>query len=358
MHQERIIIQTDKSPRSQFSNSPCCSGRDHDGLECNPLKLLHGFVKGQTSAQKSPDLTRAPAEHGHIEVARPVNNILRTSSDQFEQLYHLLHALPEKSSLGIIVQSPDPAVSFFRKADSQRNTQGVGILHCDGTFYAQDIGGEADMVIIGREQGFNPLQNLHILPTESDMAVIVVSKFVTGTGTANRIEADVLPGGLTLFKNIGIGDQSAILQIDHSLGDSQQRYFLRQHWQDLIAKPVQAETADPAQDQIRPIEGLSQFLNLEIFDSFMKSPLQSNVIIVHTQPVDDFPVQGRSHQPYLMSVLKCRKRDRRIHLTRTNKCYNTHAFLLSGTPFPDSSRPINSAGSGHAHFFVYNLLIL
>ena len=331
MHQERIIIQTDKSPCSQLSHSPCCSGRDHDGLECNPLKFLHSFVKGQPSSQKSPDLTRAPAEHGHIEVARPVNNILRTSSDQFEQLYHLLHALPEKGSLGIIVKSSDPAVSFFRKADSQRDTQGIGIFHCDSALDSQNIRGKADVIIISRQQSLDLLQSLHILPTERDMAVIVVSKFVAGTGTADRIEADVLPGGLTLFKNIGIGDQSAILQINHSLGDSQQRHFFREHRQNLIAKPVQAETADPAQDQIRPIQGLSQFLNLVIFDSVMKSPLQSNVIIVHTQPVDDFPVQGRSHQPYLMSVLKCRKCDRGIHLTRTNKCNNTHAFLLPDT---------------------------
>ena len=153
------------------------------------------------------------------------------------------------------MQSSDLAVSFFRKADSQRDTQGIGIFHCDSALDSQNIRGKADVIIIGRQQSLDPLQSLHILPTESDMAVSVVSKFVASTGTADRIETDVLPGGLTLFKNIGIGDQSAILQIDHSLGDSQQRHFFREHRQNLIAKPVQAETADPAQDQIRPIEG-------------------------------------------------------------------------------------------------------
>ena len=68
-----------------------------------------------------------------------MNDILGTAADQGQQLHHLLDALSEEGSLGIVVDSTDLSVALLCQADCQRDAECIGIFHGHGTFYADNI---------------------------------------------------------------------------------------------------------------------------------------------------------------------------------------------------------------------------
>ena len=160
------------------------------------------------------------------------------------------------------------------------------------------------------------------------MAVIVVRQLIAGAGTADGVEIDMFSCRLPLFENSGIGYQGTVLQVNHALCDRQKRDLLRENRKDLVAEPVEAEAADTAQDQVRTLQCLLQFLDLIIFDPVMQASLQGDMEIVLAKTVDDVPVQGGSDQSDLVAVFKSRECDGRVHLPCTYKCDNAHGFLL------------------------------
>ena len=141
------------------------------------------------------------------------------------------------------------------------------------------------------------------------MAVIVIRQLIAGAGAADRVEIDMLSGGLTLFKNRGVGNQCAILEVDHAFGNCQERNLFREDRKDLVTEPVETEAADAAQDQVCAFKRLLQFLDLIIFDPVMQGSLQGDMEIVPAESVDDIPVQGRSDQSDLVAVFKGRECD-------------------------------------------------
>ena len=157
----------------------------------------------------------------------------------------------------------------------------------------------------------------------------MVCKLITRAGTADRIEIDMLAGRLTLLEDGGIGNQCAVLEVDHSLSDCEERNLFGKYRKDLIAEPVETKTADAAQDQICAFKRFLQLFDLVILDPVMKCSLQRDVIVIFSESVNDLPVQRGSDKPDFMTVFKSRKCDRRIHLPCTYKCYYAHCFSLT-----------------------------
>ena len=300
MHKKRIIIQAHYASCCQFSDCPGRPGRDYDRLECNTLKFFHRLVKCKTSAKKCADHAGTAAEYRDIQVACAVNDILGAASDQCEELYHFLDALAKESCLGIVVNSADLAVALLRKSNCQGYAERISVLHRHCTLYADDICGEADVIVICCQKSLDLLKSFHIFSAESDMAVIVVRKLIAGAGTADRVEIDVLAGRLTLLEDSRIGNQRAVLEVDHTLSDCEERNLFGKYRKDLIAEPVETETADAAQDQICAFECFLQLFDLIILNPVMKSSLQCDVIIIFSESVNDLPVQGGSDEPDFM----------------------------------------------------------
>ena len=160
------------------------------------------------------------------------------------------------------------------------------------------------------------------------MAVIVIRKLITGARPADRIEINMLAGRLTLLEDRGIGNQRAVLEIDHSFSNCKERNLFGKYRKDLITEPVETETADAAQDQICALERFLQLFDLIIFDPVMKCSLQCDVIVVLSESVNDLPVQRGSDESDFMPVFKSRECDRRVHLPCAYKCYYAHGILL------------------------------
>ena len=141
MHEKRIVVKTHNASGCQFSDCPRSPGRDHDRLECNALELFHCLVKCQSSAKKCADLAGTAAEYCDIQVARTVNDILGTSSDQSEKLNHFLDTLTKQSRLGIVVNSTDLAVTLLRKSNRKGYAECISVLHCHSALYTDNICG-------------------------------------------------------------------------------------------------------------------------------------------------------------------------------------------------------------------------
>ena len=136
------------------------------------------------------------------------------------------------------------------------------------------------MIIVGCKQGFDLPQGLHVFAAEGNMAVIVIRELIACAGAADRIEIDVLSGGLTLFENRGIRDQCAVFEVDHAFGNCQERDLFRKYRKNLVTEPVETEAADTAQDQVCTFQCLLQLLDLIVFDSVMQGSLQGDMEIV------------------------------------------------------------------------------
>ena len=309
MHEERIILQGNDASFSQSSDGSGRTGRDDDGFQCHALELIHGLLESQASAQQGADLAGTSAEYSDIEVTGAVNDILGAAADQRQQLHHFLDTLAEKGRLGVVMDRADLTILFLSHTDRQGNAQGIGILHGDGALDTGHVRGQADVIIVCGQKGFDIFQRLHVFAAEGHMAVVMVCQLIAGAGTADGVEVDIFTCGLTLGENGRIGDQGAVFQIDHTLGDSQKRDSLRKDRQDLITEPVQAEAGYAAQNQVRALQSLFQLFNLIIFDAVMEGPLQCDMKVVLSEMINDLPVQRRSDQADFMSVLKSRKCD-------------------------------------------------
>ena len=178
------------------------------------------------------------------------------------------------------MNSADLAVALLCKSYRQGYAERISVLHSHCTLYTDNVCGETDVVVIRCQKSLDLLKCLHIFSAESDVAVIMVCKLITGAGTADRIEIDMFAGRLTLLENGGIGNQCAVLEVDHSLSDCEERNLFGKYRKDLIAEPIETKTADAAQDQICAFKRFLQLFDLVILDPVMKCSLQRDVIVI------------------------------------------------------------------------------
>ena len=256
------VVSLDNAHRleslSRFNGSAC----DSDGLEGNALECFHSILEAHACAKKSTDLTGSAAEYGNVKVAGSKLDVVGMSAAEVEKDSHLADSLTEESCLGVVMLELT-ALALVGHTDCERNAESVSVLESNSALNTANVGGKAYVVVGSLEEIADLAEKLDLASAEGYARGIEVSKLVAGAGTADCAEVDVLltASSSNLFHSFGIGDHLTFAEVDHTLGDRENRNSVGETRNYVIEIPIKTEARYAANGKISSLESFFELVN-------------------------------------------------------------------------------------------------
>ena len=108
------------------------------------------------------------------------------------------------------------------------------------------------MIILCCHNLFQGCESGCVLAAERDLCLVVSDELIACAGTADSAKRDLLADLIKLFlPELGVCHKLAVGHINKTLCDGEHDYVFRKDGKYIFRKPVDAEAADAANDDIR-----------------------------------------------------------------------------------------------------------
>ena len=328
MEKEREVLGRENTVFDALLDGTGNTDGNNERLESNAVELSLGFVDVETASEEDADESGASAVNGYVKVACSDSEIIKSSRTLiFKQTVHFFYTLTENGSLRVEVELAVKTECLLIKTDGERDSESVSVFESNGTFYSDNVGRKADVIIIGCHNGLELLKNFDVLAAECNLTLVVSYELVACAGTADSIDRALDSFFLeTSLPKIGVGYKTSVGSVPKSFGDRKNGYVERNLGKNVVAKPIYAEAAYSADDHVGTVYCTFHILDLIIFHSFGKIAGEFGMTVGFYAGVDDLSVKGRTYKSYLVAVFSCRKGESRAHHTCA---YNSNCCHIS-----------------------------
>ena len=221
------------------------------------------------------------------------------------------------------------------ESDRQCDTERIAVFERDGAFNAHYIGGEADMIIIGRHYLLQLAERLHILSAKGDLGLIVRDKLIARAWTAYCVQLEPAPYGVKLFlPHLGVCQKPAVGRVHKSLGDAEHRNAIRYTRQHILAEPIDTETRNTADYHVGALDSSVHILYLIKFDTIREIPFELGMAVRALCALDYLAVKRSADDAHPVAVFSCGKSQSGTHHSRPDDSYCCHCDLLASCILP------------------------